>query len=104
MSIFPLLDLPVELTERILLSADVPTVLRVMQVYHNFSTLRVALALTDLSPDRTSHVRFYLRLRGNPVQDPALLPRLRGCSSRSYFFIRGQTRAVGRVQAPMGHH
>lgn len=39
MPVFPFLDLPIELAERILLSADVPTVLRVIQVRPGISLL-----------------------------------------------------------------
>ena len=39
MSVFPFLDLPIELAERILSAMDVPTVLRVMQVRLKISPL-----------------------------------------------------------------
>jgi hypothetical protein len=100
MSVFPFLDLPIELAEQILLSADVPTVLRVMQVRPEISPLVASRrhSPSDPSPDRPSHSCFCLRFRGNSVQDSALLSRLCGCHSNSHLFVRRQTHAIGQLQ------
>lgn len=55
MCIFPFLDLPVEVAERILLSADVPTVLQAMQVRQDLSVPRLGLEVTEIRL-QTSHI------------------------------------------------